>query len=252
MPQTDIDSSHSASIDDAQLAHFATMAEDWWNPTGKFRPLHQLNPTRLAVLRDAICQHYERDPKSLRPLAGLRVLDIGCGGGLICEPLAGMGATVVGADALEKNIEIARHHATEVDLKIDYRHTTAEALADAGEKFDVVTNLEVVEHVADIPAFFGACRSLVKDDGIMVVSTLNRTPQSYLAAIVAAEYVLRWLPKGTHDWNRFLKPSELDTILQDAGFRLDALKGLNYSPLTRHWSVGSDLSVNYMGVAAPV
>lgn len=240
------------SVDEEELARFARMAKEWWDPRGKFRPLHKLNPTRLGYVRDAILVHFGRAADTRQPYGGLRILDIGCGGGLMCEPMTRLGAEVVGADALEINTEIARRHASEVGLEIDYRATTAEALAAAGERFDVIVNLEVVEHVADVGAYLGACRALIADGGLMIVSTLNRTPQSFLKAIVGAEYILRWLPRGSHDWEKFIKPSELADALDAAGFELKDLEGLIFNPITDRWSRGRDLGVNYIGTALPV
>lgn len=240
-----------STVDPDEIARFAAMAESWWDETGDFKPLHKLNPVRLEYIRDALCAHFDREP-GLKPLTGLRLLDIGCGGGLLAEPMARLGADVVGADATEANTRIAALHAEQSGLEIDYRFTTAEALAEAGERFDVVINMEVIEHVADVDLFVAACRALLKPDGLMLVSTLNRTPESYVKAIVGAEYVLRWLPKGTHEWNKFLKPSELSAALERNGFTLTELKGMSYNPFRDHWSISDDLAVNYLGSAVPV
>ena len=188
------------SVDPAEVDRFAAKAEDWWDATGPYRPLHQLNPVRLAYIRDRLCDNFGRDPKSFDPLRGLRILDIGCGGGLLCEPLCRLGAEVVGADAADENIQIARQHAEAMGLKIDYVKATAEELAEWGERFDAIVNMEVVEHVADVEVFLGACAELLNPRGAMVLSTLNRTLKSYALAIVGAEYVLRWLPRRTHSW----------------------------------------------------
>ncbi len=227
------------------------MAAEWWDPAGKFRPLHKMNPIRVGYVRDALCTHFGRDPAGARPLDGLRILDIGCGGGLLSEPLARLGATVVGVDASERNIGVARAHAEEGDLDIDYRHTTAEALADAGETFDAVVSLEVVEHVADLDGFLAACCRLLTPGSVLVLSTLNRTGRSFAMAIVGAEYVLRWLPRGTHDWRKFRRPSELAASLRRAGARVTHLDGLTFNPLSDKWSVTRDLGVNYVAVAVP-
>ncbi len=244
--------SHSASVDPDEVAKFAALAGEWWDPAGKFAPLHQLNPARLTFIRDRIAAHTGRDPLAERPLAGLRVLDIGCGGGLLCEPLARLGAQVTGIDAAEPNVAVAAEHAAEAGLDIDYRHGTAEDLAaevratsEAG--FDLVLNMEVVEHVADVAAFLQASAALVAANGAMALATLNRTPKSFALAIVGAEYVLRWLPRGTHDWRRFLRPSELVASLRAAGLETRELTGVVYNPLTGAWRLAPhDLEVNYM------
>ena len=237
------------SVDPAEIARFAAMAAEWWDLNGKFRPLHKLNPVRLAYIRDRLCTHFKRDLKRPRPLAGLRILDIGCGGGLVAEPLTRLGASMVAIDASATNIGIARTHAAESELAIDYRHGTAEDLAAAGERFDAVLALEIVEHVADLSAFLAAAATLTKPDGALFVATLNRTPQSYLLAIVGAEYVLRWLPVGTHDWKKFVRPSELGAALRQSGVELRDLTGITYNPLADTWRAGRDLAVNYMAFA---
>jgi len=237
----------SASVDPAEIAHFSAMAATWWDPNGPFKPLHQLNPTRISYGRDSLCRHFGRDPIGAAPLKGLRILDIGCGGGLLSEPMARLGATMVGADASEKNIKTAKTHADDMDIVIDYRNTTAEDLARAGEKFDAILNMEVIEHVADIASFLEACHLLLKEDGCMVMSTLNRTAKSWVMAIAGAEYILGWLPRGTHDWHRFLKPSELARALNHCQFDVLDLKGMVYSPFSGNWSLDeADLSVNYL------
>ncbi len=240
----------SASVDPQEIAKFAAMAEAWWDPEGKFRPLHRFNPIRLGFIRDRLCAKFDRDPKQDRPLDGLRLLDVGCGGGLLSEPMARLGAQVTGLDAAEKNIQIARLHADESGLKIDYRHGSVEELAAAGEVFDAVLNMEVVEHVADVGSFLSASAAVVRPGGAMVVATLNRTPKSFLLAIVGAEYVLRWLPRGTHEWRRFLRPSELAKSLRDAGMEIEEMTGVAFNPLTDSWRLAPrDLDVNYMVLA---
>lgn len=240
----------SASVDPSEVAHFSAMAATWWDPNGPFKPLHNLNPTRIKYARDSLCRHFNRDIEGDLPLKGLRLLDIGCGGGLLSEPLTRLGATMVGADAAEKNIKTAQTHADEMGLDIDYRHITAEALADAGEKFDAILNMEVIEHVADIPSFLGACHSLLKDEGCMVLSTLNRTAKSWAMAIAGAEYIMRWLPVGTHDWQKFIKPSELARALSHSGFDVSDLMGMVYHPFSGDWSLDpKDFSVNYLALA---
>ena len=240
----------SASVDDSEVAKFAALAESWWDSEGPFRPLHKFNPVRIRFIRDRLAGHFNRDPLAPEPLAGLRLLDIGCGGGLLTEPLTRLGATVVGIDATEKNIRIAALHAEQGGLSIDYRHTTAEALDEAGERFDAVLNMEVVEHVADVDAFLTASGNLVGSGGLMSTATLNRTAKSFALAIVGAEYVLRWLPRGTHDWRRFVRPSELAAGLRHASMTVTSLAGVVFNPLTGIWSLSErELDVNYMAVA---
>jgi 2-polyprenyl-6-hydroxyphenyl methylase / 3-demethylubiquinone-9 3-methyltransferase len=224
------------------------MAARWWDAEGPFRPLHQLNPIRLQYIRDQLCRQFDRDPSRPRPLDGLRIADIGCGGGLLCEPMSRLGAKVVGVDPSEENIEAAKAHATAGGLNIDYVAATAEDLSAWGEEFDVVLNMEVVEHVADVPGFLQACASLFRsDDSSMVIATLNRTAKAYILAIVGAEYVLGWLPKGTHDWNRFIRPSEFRRFLATADLEIQDLCGISYEPISRAWRLSPSLAVNYMG-----
>lgn len=241
--------SRAASVDPAEIAKFSAMAAEWWDPEGKFRPLHQLNPTRLRFIRDRLAQRFEREPLGDRPLEGKLILDVGCGGGLVAEPLARLGARVTGIDASERNIAVARAHAHESGITIDYRETTAEALAAAGERFDAVLALEIVEHVTDPPGFVETCARLVAPGGALILSTLNRTPKSFLLGIVGAEYLLRWLPPGTHDWRRFLKPSELSDHVRYAGLEIEEVAGVEYNPLTASWRLTRDPSVNYMMLA---
>lgn len=240
------------SIDPAEIAKFEAMAADWWNENGKFRPLHKLNPCRLDFINGHIAARFDRDLTQHEPFRGLRVLDIGCGGGLLCEPLTRLGAAVTGIDAAERNIPVAAIHARQSGLDITYRHTTAEALVAEGERFDVVLAMEVVEHVAEPPAFVQSCADLVGPDGLMVMSTLNRNPKSFAMAIVGAEYVMRWLPKGTHDWRKFIRPDELGAMIRDAGLDEVDRKGMVLNLLTRQWQLSTrDLSVNYVMAAAP-
>ena len=234
------------TVDPAEVAKFEAMAAEWWNPSGKFKPLHMLNPCRLDYICTQIAAEFGRDLKAARPFEGLRLLDIGCGGGLLSEPMARLGAEVVGADAAERNIPVARIHAEHSGLTIDYRHTTAEAMAAAGEQFDVVLNMEVVEHVADPLGYLTACHDLLKPGGLMVCSTLNRNVKSYLMAIVGAEQVMRWLPRGTHEWSKFITPDELYDLLRRAGLDPVDRKGMVFNPLGWSWSLSDrDLSVNY-------
>ncbi|MFI5022259.1 MAG: bifunctional 2-polyprenyl-6-hydroxyphenol methylase/3-demethylubiquinol 3-O-methyltransferase UbiG [Alphaproteobacteria bacterium] len=239
----------SPSVDAAEIARFSALAEEWWDPLGQFRPLHRLNPLRLGYVRDRAAAHFGLDPKAGRPLAGLSLLDIGCGGGLLCEPLARLGGRVTGIDASERNIAIARAHAALSELAVDYRTATAEELAREGAHFDIVLTMEVVEHVADVRSFLEASLALLAPQGMMVIATINRTPQSFALAIVGAEYLLRWLPRGTHDWRKFLRPSELAAHLRASGARLAALTGVRYSLITDRFSLSDDLSVNYMALA---
>lgn len=235
------------TVDPAEVAKFQAMADAWWDPNGKFKPLHMLNPCRLDYITRQIAAEFGRDLSSDRPFAGLRLLDIGCGGGLLSEPMARLGAEVLGADAAERNIPVARLHAEQSGLTIDYRHTTAEALAAGGEQFDVVLNMEVVEHVADPLAYLTACRQLLKPGGLMVCSTINRNARSFAMAIVGAEYVMRWLPKGTHDWKKFITPDELFDLIRRAGLDPVDRKGMVFNPVSWRWSVSArDLSVNYV------
>jgi 2-polyprenyl-6-hydroxyphenyl methylase/3-demethylubiquinone-9 3-methyltransferase len=238
-----------ASVDAEEVAKFAALAEEWWDPAGKFRALHRFNPTRLGFIRDRVAAHHGRDPLKGRPLDGLEVLDIGCGGGLLAEPLTRLGARVTAIDAAERTVKIAAQHAQEGGLAIDYRHATAEQLAEAGEAYDVVLNMEIVEHLADVAAFFVASCALVKPGGLMVVATLNRTPKAFLMAIVGAEYVLGWLPRGSHDWRRFLRPSELAAELRANAMEVSELTGVSYNPLADTWHLSRDLGVNYMVLA---
>jgi 2-polyprenyl-6-hydroxyphenyl methylase/3-demethylubiquinone-9 3-methyltransferase len=237
----------TSTIDAAEVAKFEAMAAEWWDPNGKFKPLHMLNPCRLDYITNQIAAEFDRDLTQAKPFAGLRLLDIGCGGGLLAEPMARLGAEVVGADAAARNIPVARLHAEQSGLEIDYRHTTAEDLAAAGERFDVVLNMEVVEHVADPLAYLTACQQLLKPGGLMICSTLNRNPKSYLMAIIGAEHVMRWLPRGTHDWSKFITPDELYGLIRKAGLDPVDRKGMVFNPLGWSWSLSArDLSCNYV------
>ena len=238
------------TVDPSEISKFEAMAAEWWDPAGKFKPLHMLNPCRLDYITSQIAGEFSRDLSAPRPFEGLRLLDIGCGGGLLCEPMARLGADVVGADAAERNIPVARLHAEQSGLEIDYRHTTAEAMAAAGETFDVVLNMEVVEHVADPLAYLTACRQLLKPGGLHLCSTINRNPKSFAMAIVGAEWVMRWLPKGTHEWDKFITPDELYALLERAGMRPVDRKGYVFNPVSWAWRISDrDLSVNYVTAA---
>jgi len=239
----------SASIDPSEVAKFSALAAEWWDPAGKFAPLHKFNPVRLAFLRAQAAGHFGRDPRALRPFEGLSLLDIGCGGGLLSEPMARLGFAVTGADASEKNIGTARAHAAQSGLDIDYRATSAEALLAQGSRFDVVLNMEVVEHVADVPGYLAACAALVKPGGVTFVATLNKTLKSLALAKIGAEYVLNWLPRGTHDWNRFIPPAELKRVLEESGLTILKTQGVSFDPLAWDWRLSSDVDVNYMVVA---
>lgn len=240
-------SAETRSVDPAEVAKFEAMAAEWWDPHGKFKPLHMMNPVRLDYITRQVAAEFGRDLASARPFAGLRILDIGCGGGLLSEPMARLGADVTGADAAERNIPVARLHAEEQGLAIDYRHTTAEALEVAGERFDVVLAMEIVEHVADPPAFVSTCRALLKPGGLMICSTINRNSKSFMAAIVGAEWIMRWLPKGTHDWSKFITPDELFRMARDSGFEPVDRKGFVFSPMAWRWTISDrDLSVNHV------
>ncbi|KPP89162.1 MAG: bifunctional 2-polyprenyl-6-hydroxyphenyl methylase / 3-demethylubiquinone-9 3-methyltransferase Ubi [Rhodobacteraceae bacterium HLUCCA08] len=239
-----------STVDAGEIAKFEAMAAEWWDPEGKFKPLHMLNPTRLDYITAQIAGEFGRNLMEDKPFSGLRLLDIGCGGGLLCEPMARLGATVVGADAAARNIPVAQVHAQQSGLEIDYRHTTAEALAEAGEPFDVVLNMEVVEHVADPLTYLTACRNLLKPNGLHICSTINRNPKSFAMAIVGAEWVMRWLPKGTHEWAKFITPDELFDLLRRAGLDPVDRKGFKFNPLGWSWSISDrDLSVNYVTAA---
>jgi 2-polyprenyl-6-hydroxyphenyl methylase/3-demethylubiquinone-9 3-methyltransferase len=234
------------TVDAAEVARFEALADEWWDPEGRFRPLHRFNPERVRFVRDHACARFGRDANANRPLAGLRLLDIGTGGGLVAEPMARLGASVTGIDPAERNVGTARAHAQRMALDIDYRATTAEALAAEGATYDIVLAMEVVEHVADTEAFFAAVASLTALGGMVVAATLNRTLKAYALAIVGAEYVMRWLPVGTHDWNRFLSPEELGGLIGARGLRLGDVGGLTYNPLSGRWRLGTDTGVNYL------
>lgn len=239
----------SSTLDEAELARFAALAADWWDPKGKFRPLHQIGPVRLAFARDRMIEHFSLAQAGLKPLTGLSILDIGCGGGLISEPLARLGGRVTGIEPKEANIRAAMAHAQPQGLDIDYRVATVEELAAAGEMFDCVVCLEVVEHVPDVGQFLRTCASLVRPGGLMILSTLNRTFKSFALAIVGAEYVLRWLPVGTHQWNRFITPEELRSHAEAAGLVMGRVEGMVYNPLADRWSLAHDTDVNYLAAA---
>ncbi len=239
-----------STIDAGEISKFARMAEEWWDPAGKFRPLHRINPVRLAYIRDHALGHFGRDGSAMRPLEGLKVLDIGCGGGLLSEPLSRLGATVTGIDAGEKNIGIAKAHAAQSGAEVDYRATTAEDLLATGARYDIVLNMEVVEHVDNVPLYMASCAGLVAPGGLLFTSTINRTPRAWALAIVAAENVLRWLPRGTHEYRRFLTPDEIGVLNRRNGLVERDRSGVVFYPLADEWRLSRDLGVNYMVVAA--
>ncbi|AUC93629.1 bifunctional 3-demethylubiquinol 3-O-methyltransferase/2-polyprenyl-6-hydroxyphenol methylase [Bradyrhizobium sp. SK17] len=241
----------ASSVDPAEIAKFSKLSDEWWDPRGNMAPLHKINPLRLTYIRDAACRKFERNAKSLSCLSGLRLLDIGCGAGLLCEPFTRLGAQVIGVDPSATNISAAKLHADKGHLSIDYRCTTVEEM-DARERFDIVLAMEVVEHVVDVGAFIKRCATMLKPGGLMVVSTLNRNWKSFALAIVGAEYVLRWLPRGTHEWSKFVTPAELERYLGDVNLTITEQAGVVYNPLADKFSVSTDMDVNYMVVAEEV
>jgi 2-polyprenyl-6-hydroxyphenyl methylase/3-demethylubiquinone-9 3-methyltransferase len=251
---TQADKGYRATVDEADVARFEALGDDWWAERGSMAPLHRLNPVRIAYIRDHICQHFgdstgrPRDPRAPSPLAGLSLLDIGCGGGILAEPLAKIGASVTGVDPAPGNIAIAQRHAKQSGVTVDYRATTAEALLAAGARFDVVTAMEVVEHVTDMRAFVATCGKLVAPGGLLFMATLNRTLKSFALAIVGAEYVLRWVPAGTHQWEKFVTPKELEAAMRGGGVEVFDVAGVVYNPLRDAWGKSRDVGVNYMCV----
>lgn len=239
----------SETVDPSEIGKFDRIAQTWWDPEGEFKPLHRMNPIRLDFIRDQVCAQFGKDPRSMRPLNGLTVVDVGCGGGLLCEPMARMGADILGVDASEEAIGVARDHAAAQGLDISYRSDTASALVREGQQFDVVLAMEIVEHVADVPAFLTDVAALAKPGGLVILSTISRTAKSYALAIAGAEYLLRWLPRGTHDWNRFLTPKELEGQVEEAGLAVVDDTGFEYNLPRDRWNRTHDLSVNYALVA---
>lgn len=238
----------SSTVDPAEIAKFSRLSDEWWNPNGKMAPLHKINPLRLGFIRDAACRKFARNVKSLGCLSGLRILDIGCGAGLLCEPFTRLGADVIGVDPSATNIAAAKLHADKAQLSIDYRCTTVEQM-DVRERFDIILAMEVIEHVADVGLFLDRCAAMLKPSGMMVVSTLNRNWKSFALGIVAAEYVLRWLPRGTHQWDKFVTPDELGQYLGRNKLAITEQSGVVYNPLGDRWSLSGDMDVNYMVVA---
>jgi 2-polyprenyl-6-hydroxyphenyl methylase/3-demethylubiquinone-9 3-methyltransferase len=238
----------ATTVDPAEVAKFSRLSDEWWDPKGNMAPLHKINPLRLSYIRDAACRKFERNAKSLNCLAGLRILDIGCGAGLLCEPFTRLGAQVIGVDPSASNIAAARHHAEKGHLSIDYRCTTIEQM-DPRERFDIVLAMEVIEHVSDIGMFINRCAAILKPGGLMVISSLNRNWKSFALAIVGAEYVLRWLPRGTHQWDKFVTPDELAHYLGRNKLAITDQTGVVYTPFGDRWSLSSDMDVNYMVLA---
>ncbi len=249
MPSEALHATHT-TIDDAEVARFSAIADEWWDERGKFAPLHKLNPIRIGYLRDQLIRHFSGSGASATPLNNLSLVDIGCGGGLISEPMARLGATVTGVDASPTNISVASLHAKNAGVNVAYRATTAEQLAIEGKQFDVVLALEIIEHVSDVNLFYDAISALVKPGGVLILSTLNRTAKSYALGIIGAEHVLRWLPKGTHTWSKFIKPSEMASAMRARGFQVADITGITFSPLTWSFALNAkDLDVNYLMVA---
>lgn len=245
-PDAATETANDATLDAEEVRRFSRIAAEWWDPLGKFRPLHQIGPPRLSFIRNAVIDHFRTDAKSLKPLIGLTALDIGCGGGLVSEPLCRMGAKVTGIDPSERNIAIAKAHAEPQGLAIDYRAVRVEELSAAGESYDVVACLEVVEHVPDVGKFIAECARVVRPGGLVVFSTLNRTFKSWALAIVGAEYVLGWLPRGTHQWDRFVTPDEITAYASAAGLTAPRFEGITYNPFQDQWSLAPDTDVNYL------
>ena len=240
------------TIEPGEVAYYERLAEQWWDRKGKFWPLHRLNELRVQYLRDVICTHFGRDPDAASPLAGLDIIDVGCGGGILSESMATLGASVHGIDVVEKSINIAAQHSRKNNLPVNYEYAGAEEIVERGSKYDVVLNMEVVEHVADLPIFMSACAQLVSANGIMFVATINRNPLSWLIAIVGAEYILGWLPRGTHSWRKFVTPAEIERMLEDHGFEVTASSGVQINPVSRRFSLSKRTAVNYMVAASRV
>ena len=237
----------ATSVDPQEIEQFTRIAEEWWDPTGKFKPLHDINPLRIGYIREQACAHFNRDTDTIRPLQGIKLLDIGCGGGLISEPISRIGTETTGIDAGEKNISVAKLHAEKTGAQVNYLNTTAEQLVDKKDRFDIVLALEIIEHVTDPYDFIATCAALVAPGGLLIMSTINRTPQAYIKAIVGAEYVLRLLPRGTHQWRKFVKPSEMAAGFRRAGLQQRHATGMILNPLKWQWQLSEhDLSVNYL------
>lgn len=240
-----------STVDQAEVERFSALAAEWWDTGGKMAPLHKFNPVRIGYVRDRAAARFGRDARRLDSMKGLRILDIGCGGGILCEPLARLGAELVGIDPSETNIAAAREHASQGELSIDYRCTTAEELAETGASFNLVLAMEVVEHVADVPLFVKSCAALVEPQGLMIAATINRTLKSFALAIVGAEYILRWLPVGSHRWEKFVTPNELEIAMVQGGLRVLHEQGVIYNILADRWQLSTDTDVNYLVTAEP-
>jgi 2-polyprenyl-6-hydroxyphenyl methylase/3-demethylubiquinone-9 3-methyltransferase len=244
-----VNASTAPSIDPSEIEQFSALAAEWWDPRGPFKPLHEFNPVRIGFIRDEVCARLGRVATDPKPLTGLDIADIGCGGGLLCEPIARLGAQITGVDPSDKNISVASLHAHQMGLEVNYVQTSVEDLAETGQTFDVVLAMEVLEHVADISVFMQACTKILKPGGIFVGATLNRTLKSLALAKIGVEYILRWLPVGTHDWKKFLTPAETNRALRDAGLDLQTIQGVTYNPLKGEWRISADTDINYMVVA---
>jgi 2-polyprenyl-6-hydroxyphenyl methylase/3-demethylubiquinone-9 3-methyltransferase len=236
----------SDRVDEAEVEKFNRLAAEWWNPDGRMKPLHKFNPVRLSYLRDTLIMQFDRDARAIQPFGGLTLLDIGCGGGLLCEPLARMGFTVTGIDPARNNVDVAKAHAEQAGVAVTYRKVTAETLVEEKALFDVVLAMEVVEHVPSVPEFVAAATSLVKPGGIFVAATINRTKRAFALAIVGAEYVLRWLPVGTHSWDKFVTPDELEEAIAAGGLEVFDRQGVVFNPFADRWGLARDMAVNYM------
>lgn len=243
---------NKSTIDPVEHEKFSKLAEEWWNPKGKFKTLHKFNPTRIAYIREKIINHFDIAKDENKPFKDIKLLDIGCGGGLLSEPMAKLGANVTGLDVVEKNIKTASTHAINQGLKINYIHSTVEKVSEKNQKFDVILNMEVIEHVSDVNLFINSCNKILSSNGIMIFASLNRTLISYGLAIIGVEYILGWLPKGTHDWSKFITPDELKILFSSNGLRIDEIIGMKYNPLFDSWSRSEDLSVNYLGVSSKI
>lgn len=243
---------NKSTIDPVEHEKFSKLAEEWWNPNGKFKTLHKFNPTRIAYIREKIINHFDIAKDENKPFKDIKLLDIGCGGGLLSEPMAKLGANVTGLDVVEKNIKTASTHAINQGLKINYIHSTVEKVSEKNQKFDVILNMEVIEHVSDVNLFINSCNKILSPNGIMIFASLNRTLISYGLAIIGVEYILGWLPKGTHDWSKFITPDELKILFSSNGLRIDEIIGMKYNPLFDSWSRSKDLSVNYLGVSSKI
>ena len=240
------------TIDPVEHEKFSKLAEEWWNPKGKFKTLHKFNPTRIAFIREKIINHFDIAKDEKKPFKNINLLDIGCGGGLLSEPMAKLGANVTGLDVVEKNIKTASAHAKNQGLKINYIHSTVEKISEKDEKFDVILNMEVIEHVSDVNLFINSCNKILSANGIMIFASLNRTLISYGLAIIGVEYILGWLPKGTHDWSKFITPDELKILFSSNGLKIDEIIGMKYNPLFDSWKRSEDLSVNYLGLSSKI